>query len=74
MNKRLLTYCFIVVGFGLMLAFPAWADFEAGVDAYELGDYDTALEEFRPLAEQGDALGQLYLGARYHEGQAVLAG
>ena len=56
MNKRLLTYLYIVVGLGLMLAFPAWADFEVGVDAYDRGDYDAALKEFRPLAEQGDGL------------------
>ena len=41
MNKRWLMYFYIVVGFGLMLATPAWADFQAGLDAYERGDYET---------------------------------
>ncbi len=55
MNKRLLTYFYIVVGVGLMLATPAWADFQAGLDAHKRGDYETAMKEFRALAEQGDA-------------------
>jgi len=50
MNNRWLTYFYIVVGVSLMLATPAWADFQAGVNAYERGDYETALAEFRPSA------------------------
>ncbi len=46
------------VGLVFMLAAPTWADFQAGVDAYERGDYDTALKEFRHLAEQGHAQAQ----------------
>ncbi len=42
----------IVVGLALMLATPVLAGFQEGVDAYTRGDYDTALKEFRPLAEQ----------------------
>ena len=38
------------------LAAPAWADFQAGMDAYNRGDYATALREWRPLAELGIAL------------------
>ena len=34
-------------------AVPAWADGQAGVDAYKRGDCATALREWRPLAEQG---------------------
>ncbi len=33
----------------------AWADFKAGVEAYQRGDYATALTEFRLLAQQGNA-------------------
>ncbi len=32
------------------------SSYQEGMDAYERGDYDTALKEFRPLAEQGDGL------------------
>ncbi len=42
----------IIVGLVFMLATPAWADYQEGLDAYTRGDYDTALKEFRPLAEQ----------------------
>jgi len=52
----------IVVGLSLMLAPPCWADFQAGVDAYKRGDYDTALNTFRPLAEQGEAQAQFKRG------------
>ncbi len=61
----------IVVGLTLMLATPTWADFQAGFDAYKRGDYDTALKEWRPLAEQGDAVAQNNLGGMYHNGQGV---
>ncbi len=37
------------------LAAPTWADYKAGEDAYNGGDYATALREWRPLAEQGHA-------------------
>ncbi len=47
------------------LATPAWADFQAGMDAYNLGDYTTAMQEWRPLAEQGDADAQYNLGLLY---------
>jgi len=36
--------------------------FQAGMDAYERGDYGTALNTFRPLAEQGEAQAQFKLG------------
>jgi TPR repeat protein len=53
------------------LATPAWADFETGMDAYERGNYATALSEWRPLAEKGDAQAQLHLGMLYHQAQGV---
>lgn len=47
------------------------ADFASGVAAYERGDYEAALREFRPLAEQGDAEAQRRLGNMYADGQGV---
>ena len=41
------------------------ADFQKGLDAYERGDYATALKEFTPLAEPGYALAQYNLGVGY---------
>ncbi len=37
---------------------PAFADFAKAQEAYEKGDYATALKELEPLAEQGDAIAQ----------------
>ena len=42
-----------------------------GYDAYERGDYDTALKEFRPLAEQGEMVAQWSLGVMYERGRGV---
>ena len=54
-----------------LFSFSVFADWEAGVDAYQAGDYATALKEFRPLAEQGDADAQFNLGVMYEDGQGV---
>jgi TPR repeat protein len=55
----------------ICLAVPAWADFQAGMDANNRGDYATALREWQPLAEQGDALAQYNLGVLYRKGRGV---
>ena len=47
------------------------SSYQKGMDAYDHGDYDTALKEFRPLAEQGDPLAQSYLGGMYAEGEGL---
>ena len=44
---------------------------ERGGAAYTQGDYGTALREWRPLAEQGDAGAQLNLGFMYDNGYGV---
>ena len=38
------------------------ADFQKGLTAYDRGDYATALREWTPLAEQGDARAQFQIG------------
>ena len=53
------------------LAAPAWADYQAGLDAYNRGDYATALREWRPVAEQGDPSAQFRLGLLYENGEGV---
>lgn len=55
----------------LCLALPAWADFQAGMTAHDREDYATALREWQPLAEQGDASAQYHLGMLYHKGRGV---
>jgi TPR repeat protein len=53
------------------LVVPAWADFKAGMDAYNRGDFAAALREWRPLAEQGDTSAQFYLGLSYENGDGI---
>ncbi len=47
------------------------SSYQKGMDAYDRGGYDTALKEFRPLAEQGYPLAQATLGLMYAEGEGV---
>ena len=44
---------------------------QKGLDAYEKEDYETALREWRPFAEQGHAAAQFMLGVMYSHGQGV---
>jgi uncharacterized protein len=55
----------------LCLATPTWSDYKTGMDAYYRGDYATAMREWSPLAEHGDALAQYNLGLLYDNGQGV---
>ena len=56
----------------LLVGNPAFsADWDKGVAAYQSGDYATALREWKPLAEQGNARAQFYLGVMYGNGQGV---
>ena len=50
---------------------PTESDLQAGIDAYNRGDYQTALQEWRPLAEQGLATAQFKLGMMYATGWGV---
>jgi len=57
----------------LLVGNPAFsADFQMGVDAYDRRDYATALREWKPLAEQGNARAQFNLGVMYKNGQGVI--
>jgi TPR repeat protein len=47
------------------------ADFQKGLSAYNSGDYTTALREWKPLANQGNATAQNNLAAMYDNGQGV---
>ena len=64
---------FSVLAVGLILAGPVLAqDWNKGLAAYNAGDYATALQEFRPFAEQGYANAQTMLGIMYDNGNGVL--
>lgn len=55
----------------LMLATPSWAGVDEGRAAYLRGDYAAALREILPLAQQGNATAQSFLGEMYSEGHGV---
>lgn len=54
-----------------MFAAPALADVKTGVDAWQAGDYQGAVAEWRPLAIAGDADAQFNLGQAYKLGRGV---
>ena len=48
-----------------------WAqDLNKGMEAYKSGDYVTALKEWRPLADQGNAAAQYNLAFIYNYGNS----
>ena len=49
----------------------AWASYEDGQAAFEQRDYQEALMELQPLAEQGDARAQYLIGIIYRDGLSV---
>ena len=53
--------------FGVATAGPL----EDGEAAYQKGDYSTALQIFRPLADQGNSDAQADLGVMYTNGHGV---
>ena len=56
---------------GVVVSVPAFADFQAGLDAYQKGDFVGAVKEWRPLADGGDAVAQYNLGLLYLDGHGV---
>lgn len=72
MRSWLLRFSFCVFTILLCSLPSAAADLASAKLAYEQKDYATALKEFTPLAEQGNADAQLFLGRMYVKGQGVL--
>lgn len=68
-----MTRRFLAVLMGLCLSGfdPAWADFQAGVTAYDRGDYKRAFDEWLPLAERDDLAAQRNIGQMYRMGRGV---
>jgi len=56
-----------------MLTAPAHADVKDGVDAWQRGDYQGAVAQWRPAALAGDADAQFNLGQAYKLGRGVPA-
>jgi uncharacterized protein len=55
----------------LLTVGPARADINTGWDAFDAGDYATALAEWGVLARKGDSEAQSYLGYLYENGLGV---
>ena len=71
-KKGVLRHTIIGLILSTVLVAPGvWAGFVEGLNAASKGDYATALREWRPLAEQGDADAQFNLGQMYRMGQGV---
>ena len=61
-----------VLLFSLLLGVPSYsADFNKGVIAAQNGDWATALKEWKPIAEEGNAAAQFNLGLMYQNGYGV---
>jgi uncharacterized protein len=70
-----LTIKSVLLGLSLLLANGSVThaqDYGRGFEAVKRGDFATALREWRPLAEQGNAGGQSNLGTLYDKGQGVI--
>jgi TPR repeat protein len=48
-------------------------DFRRGLTAFNAGDYETALQAWRPLAEKGEPRSLAGIGFMYHRGMGVRA-
>ena len=59
----------VALFFGSMTAHAA--DYSVGYEAFQRGDYATALRIFRQLADRGNAAAQYNLGVMYDKGRAV---
>ena len=70
--KRLLPILLLTLSVLLGSAGVSWgADLQKGLAAYKSGDYATALREWKPFAEQGNASAQSNLGYMYQTGKGV---
>jgi len=68
----LIALLFLVAAFTHQTMIPiACAGFDEAVAAYDRGEFTAAYEEFKSLAEQGDADAQWNLGMMYYNGQGV---
>ncbi|MFP6690000.1 MAG: hypothetical protein VCD31_11910, partial [Alphaproteobacteria bacterium] len=62
----------VLLCLALVLSAPgARADFDSGWQAYQKGDFSTALKEWAQLADVGDSRALFNLGTMYDEGKGV---
>ncbi len=62
-----------IAAFALIVATssPVRADYLSAISAYEIGAYEVAFGEFRPLAQSGDPAAQYHLGLMFRDGRGV---
>jgi len=60
---------FALIALLLLVAFPARANFQAALDAYNAGDYETAYREWLPLAEKNSPAAQFNIGLMFERGE-----
>jgi len=68
MKKIMICILFVLFGTSVSLA----QDTNKGMEAFQIGDYATAMKEFQSLAELGDADAQNKLGIMYEYGLGVV--
>ena len=61
----------LIVSLGLALTLSFGATFNEGVEAFEKGDYKTALQIFEELSYKNNAKAKYNLGAMYQNGDGV---
>ena len=61
-------FCFVV---GMAFSLAAHAGFDEGKTAFNAADFGAAMQQWLPLANQGDARAQLSLGLMYANGRGV---
>ena len=71
MRKLTATLCLTIAVLLGSVGMSASGDFKKGAAAYKSGDYATALREWTPLAEQGNAPTQFIMGVMYQYGNGV---
>ncbi len=69
--RKVIIYFSVLLLFLLVRLSPVYAGFEEGLATYQRGDHETFFQEFKPLAEQGNAEAQTSLGALYASGRGV---
>jgi TPR repeat protein len=61
----------VLLSVGMAISLYAFAGFDEGSRAYQAGDFKTALREWQPLAEEGNAAAQNRLGLMYQYGKGL---
>ena len=69
--KRLIAFFVVLILQTPFSTYSLGADLNKGVVAYKKGDHSAALREWKPLAFQGNAKAQFFLGNMYYKGIGV---